>query len=273
MAFDLKSATPDVTFAPSTAFLFGADSQSATDPSIYQGSTIFNALLALANTWTAQQTFAPATNKLVAIAAAVGGTANIPSVSNLSGMITLSRASDGALGSGNIFCFSEAAGGINSTLGISASNGIAFYPGASLAFVMSSTTVSVASGATFGFSTDVVLARDAANVLAQRNSTSGQEHRWYNTFTDSSNYERMSLAWSSDVAIMKPQNAGTGSARLFVPVTGATTVAGLPSASTMGAGARSFVTDANATTFNSTVEGGGANTVPVVSNGTNWLIG
>jgi hypothetical protein len=50
------------------------------------------------------------------------------------------------------------------------------------------------------------------------------------------------------------------------------TVAQLPAASTAGAGARSFVTDANATTFLSTVAGGGANAVPVVSNGTDWVI-
>jgi hypothetical protein len=53
----------------------------------------------------------------------------------------------------------------------------------------------------------------------------------------------------------------------------ATTVALLPSAATVGAGARNFVTDATATTFHSTVAGGGANKVPVVSDGTNWLIG
>jgi hypothetical protein len=53
----------------------------------------------------------------------------------------------------------------------------------------------------------------------------------------------------------------------------ATTVSSLPSAATAGAGARSFVTDANATTFLSTVAGGGSNKVPVVSDGTNWLIG
>jgi hypothetical protein len=51
------------------------------------------------------------------------------------------------------------------------------------------------------------------------------------------------------------------------------TVAGLPSASTVGAGARSFVTDANATTFASVVAGGGSNGVPVYSDGTNWRIG
>ena len=55
--------------------------------------------------------------------------------------------------------------------------------------------------------------------------------------------------------------------------TGATVVGSLPSAATAGAGARAFVTDATATTFHSTVAGGGSNKVPVVSDGTNWLIG
>lgn len=53
----------------------------------------------------------------------------------------------------------------------------------------------------------------------------------------------------------------------------ATTVASLPSASSAGAGARMFVTDANATTFASIVAGGGSNGVPVYSDGTNWRIG
>ena len=55
--------------------------------------------------------------------------------------------------------------------------------------------------------------------------------------------------------------------------TQSTTVAALAAAATAGAGARSFVTDATATTFLSVVAGGGANKVPVVSDGTNWLIG
>lgn len=51
------------------------------------------------------------------------------------------------------------------------------------------------------------------------------------------------------------------------------TVATLPAAATIGAGARSFVTNASATTFASIVAGGGANGVPVYSDGTNWRIG
>lgn len=51
------------------------------------------------------------------------------------------------------------------------------------------------------------------------------------------------------------------------------TVTNLPSASAVGAGARSMVTDADSTTFAAVVAGGGANTVPVYSDGTNWRIG
>ncbi len=51
------------------------------------------------------------------------------------------------------------------------------------------------------------------------------------------------------------------------------TVSALPSAATAGAGARAFVTDANSTTFNASAVGGGANNMPVFSNGTGWFIG
>jgi hypothetical protein len=50
------------------------------------------------------------------------------------------------------------------------------------------------------------------------------------------------------------------------------TVATLPAAAGR-TGVRYMVSDANATTFNSTVAAGGANIVPVFSNGTNWKIG
>lgn len=55
--------------------------------------------------------------------------------------------------------------------------------------------------------------------------------------------------------------------------THALTVATLPAANTVGSGSRAFVSDANATTFASVVAGGGANGVPVYSDGTNWRIG
>ena len=55
--------------------------------------------------------------------------------------------------------------------------------------------------------------------------------------------------------------------------TTATTYSGLPAAGSAGAGSRAFITDANTTTFLATVSGGGSNAVPVVSNGSNWIVG
>ncbi len=62
---------------------------------------------------------------------------------------------------------------------------------------------------------------------------------------------------------------GTEPQKLYTP----TTVAALPDAGDAGAGARAFVNDATATTFASTVAGGGSNKVPVYSDGTDWKIG
>jgi hypothetical protein len=51
------------------------------------------------------------------------------------------------------------------------------------------------------------------------------------------------------------------------------TVASLPSASSVGRASRTFVTDALAPAFGSTVVGGGAVFIPVYSDGTNWKVG
>ena len=39
------------------------------------------------------------------------------------------------------------------------------------------------------------------------------------------------------------------------------------------AGTRAFITDGSTATFNATVAGGGANKVPIFSDGTNWKVG
>lgn len=76
------------------------------------------------------------------------------------------------------------------------------------------------SGATFVATTqllldvanqDVVLRRDAAQTLAQRNSTNAQTYRLYRSFTDASNYSRLSTGWSSSTALIATEGAGTGS--------------------------------------------------------------
>ena len=60
---------------------------------------------------------------------------------------------------------------------------------------------------------DLILARDAANTLAQRNSTNAQTFNLYNTYTDASNYERGFMKWNSNVLEIGTEAAGTGSAR------------------------------------------------------------
>jgi hypothetical protein len=64
------------------------------------------------------------------------------------------------------------------------------------------------------------------------------------------------------------QQLWTSLTNLTTPVT----VASLP-AQPYPAGARFFVSDATATTFNSVVAGGGANNVPTFSDGAAWRIG
>jgi hypothetical protein len=61
-------------------------------------------------------------------------------------------------------------------------------------------------------------------------------------------------------------NAGLAQNRLY-------TVATLPAATTAGNGTRAFVTDGNTTTFYANVGSGGANNVPVFSDGTSWRVG
>lgn len=57
------------------------------------------------------------------------------------------------------------------------------------------------------------LRMDAAHVFAQRLSTNAQTYRLYNTYTDASNYERLAFAWSSNLAEIKTEAAGTGTLR------------------------------------------------------------
>jgi len=61
------------------------------------------------------------------------------------------------------------------------------------------------------FNGDTYFLRDAANVLAQRNSTTAQTFRTYGTYTDASNYRRVALAMTTaGVATLTAEGLGTG---------------------------------------------------------------
>jgi hypothetical protein len=53
----------------------------------------------------------------------------------------------------------------------------------------------------------------SSGVLAQRNSINAQTFRIYNTFTDASNYERVSFGWSTNIFTIGRESAGTGITR------------------------------------------------------------
>jgi hypothetical protein len=90
-------------------------------------------------------------------------------------------------------------------------------------------TVQIASTGQFSFGNstnagstqDVVLIRDAASTLAQRDGTNAQTHRIYGTFTDASNYRRLTKTMSTaGVAEIKPEGAGTGASGNVLHISG-----------------------------------------------------
>lgn len=62
--------------------------------------------------------------------------------------------------------------------------------------------------------TDLRLWRDAAGVLGQRNGVNAQEHRTYNTYTSSTNYETFAVRWAgNDCYLITEKGSGGGTAR------------------------------------------------------------
>jgi hypothetical protein len=81
------------------------------------------------------------------------------------------------------------------------------------------------SGAPASSNIDTRLHRDGeAGVVAQRNFANPQTFRIYNTFTDATNFERLSLRWASNVAIIGTEKGSVGgSARALELQTDGTT--------------------------------------------------
>jgi len=94
---------------------------------------------------------------------------------------------------------------------------------------------------------------------------------WWTPLPSTGAYSQRDIALARDSAnVLKVTNGSTGAGYIKqLPVL----VSQLPAAATVGAGTRGFVSDATSTTFAAAPVGGGANTVPVYSDGTNWLIG
>jgi hypothetical protein len=61
-----------------------------------------------------------------------------------------------------------------------------------------------------GFASTSVAASGNSDTRLYRNSTAAQTFRVYNTYTSDSNYERLNIQWSSNVARIFPSAAGSG---------------------------------------------------------------
>jgi hypothetical protein len=102
-------------------------------------------------------------------------------------------------------------------------------------------------GVSFGSGTnvlpDAMLKWDAPGIIAQRNGTTWQSLRVYNTFTDASNYERAVIGWNTtaNVLTIGAQAAGTGSLRLTAIVAWAK--AGAPVATDIPVGTFALIRD------------------------------
>ncbi len=146
----------------------------------------------------------------------------------------------------------DATGSVKATRHLVPSNGVAFTDNTSPPGLALGTghMISFTSGVNWSDTVDTGIKRNAAGVIEINSSTAG-------TFRD-----------------IKLRN-------LLVQAGGVVqlasyTVATLPVAATAGAGALAFVTDASTTLIlglGGTVTGGGANKVPVFSDGTNWIYG
>lgn len=76
-------------------------------------------------------------------------------------------------------------------------------------------TLGVASATSLALNSNVTLYGDAANRLAIRNGSNAQSIDLFNTYTDASNYERMTLGFASNEAVLNVDAAGTGVNRAF----------------------------------------------------------
>ena len=91
------------------------------------------------------------------------------------------------------------------------------YMNASIAVQLTTDSATI----NLGTGSDLTLARDAANTLAQRRGTNAQTHRIYGTFTDASNYRRLTKTMSTaGVAEIKPEGAGTGASGNVLHISG-----------------------------------------------------
>lgn len=92
------------------------------------------------------------------------------------------------------------------------------------------------SNSSAGISSTIPVISESTDVIAQRNGTSAQAFRVYNTYTDASNYERGIFDWSTSANILTigVAAAGTGSSVRSIIITSGAQVQLKSGTSTLG---------------------------------------
>jgi hypothetical protein len=114
------------------------------------------------------------------------------------------------------FYFSNDNGAQTKTFGIYYGGGVGvkFKVGGTICTELSpdgfNTTGSYGLNASAGTGVDTILTRDAAYIFAQRNGTNAQTFRLYRSYTDASNYQRLTETWNTSTAVIHNEGAGTG---------------------------------------------------------------
>jgi len=133
-----------------------------------------------------------------------------PTDSNYGGSFTIYN-SAWSLGVVNEFSFGNG-GGAWSFYGVDYNSPVVLVPGYGGDF-----------GGTIMLGQNARLTSDAANILAQRNGINPQAFRLYNTYTSSTNFERLNLRWDTNVVkIGTEKGSAGGTARDLVFETNAT---------------------------------------------------
>lgn len=116
----------------------------------------------------------------------------------------------GSLGSPSIFFGSDTSTGIFR----GAANTVSIQNSSTETLRVTATGVNIASTASLGLggasAPTVILHRDASDVLALRRDANSQTLRLYNTFTDTSNYERLAISQTAAAVNLIAETAGTG---------------------------------------------------------------
>jgi len=113
--------------------------------------------------------------------------------------------------------------GANPYLELSQSNGSSLYWGSSNIFLGSNVRIGTSSSGYIEFSSNgsAYLQAEGNHILAQRLATNAQQSRVYGTFTDASNYRRLSQGMSTaGVAFLRPEGAGTGASGNVLHISG-----------------------------------------------------